>query len=111
MSSSTLYIGLRCPMTSTDAVTAPAARIQKRIASIRLPAVDLDREVRGDQQVHHGERQQVFPAELHQLVVPVPRQRPPHPDVEEQQREHLDQEPDPAELLRQERAVPAAEEE
>src|SRR5687767_4514000 len=108
ISSSTLYIGLRWPITSTEAVTATSARIQNRKASISLPAVHPDCQVRRHQQVHHRERQQELPAELHQLVIAVARQRPAHPDIEEQQRANLRQEPDPAQRHRQERPMPPA---
>src|SRR5687767_15684903 len=101
MSSSTLYIGFRCPMTSSEAITVPAARIQKRSASMcRLPAEVHDDE-RRDQQIDDCRRQQPLPAELHQLVVAIPGQRPPHPDIEEEDCEQLDEEPDPFESGRQ----------
>src|SRR6266540_776733 len=61
----------------------------------------------GRQQVQHRHGQQHLPAERHQLVVPVPRQRPAHPDIEEQNRAHFEEKPDPPERLRQKRSVPA----
>jgi hypothetical protein len=56
---------------------------------------------RRDEQIDGGDRQHVLPAELHQLVIAVARQRPPHPDIEEEQHRDLDEKPDPAEPRRQ----------
>src|SRR5262249_12882993 len=62
------------------------------------------------EEIDDGKGQQYFPTEAHQLVVAIPRESPPHPDVKEQERRNLDQEPNPSERFGQQRSVPAAEE-
>src|SRR4051812_15169051 len=99
MSSRTLYIGWRWPTTSTEAPTATVAISQNRTVSIvsqslRTLRAEAHEHVRRDEQVDHRGRQQPLPAELHQLVVAVARQRPAHPEIEEEQERDLRQEPD-----------------
>src|SRR5262249_17024124 len=98
--------------------TLRVSSVALRLSGLPVPSVisvphrtEVQPARRGDEQVDHRERQQNLPAERHQLVVAVARQRPPHPDVKEQNRRDLDQKPDPAERLGQKRSVPAAEEE
>src|SRR5258708_40198803 len=47
----------------------------------------------GNHHVDDGQRQQQFPAEAHQLVVPKARKRAAHPDINEKENGNFQQEP------------------
>src|SRR5919201_4499163 len=101
INSSTLYTGFRCAITSSDATTAMPPNKKNNIDVVsgcsRISHSEIQHAGSGHEKVHDRQRQEHLPAESHQLVVPVPRQRPAHPDVEEEDRRHFDEEPDPSE--------------
>src|SRR6185436_15079359 len=103
---STLYIGLRWPMTIAEANTASPASAQNVTTSV----IEIEDQRSRRDQVDDRRRKQELPAEPHQLVVAVSRQRPPHPDVGEENRSDLQEERHPAQTVRVEQrdAVPAA---
>src|SRR5262245_23779859 len=75
------------PPNNTQASCAPFAWLARTARSL-LPSCclksEIDHDERRDQQVQRRRRQQPLPAELHQLVIAVARQRPPHPDIEKE---------------------------
>src|SRR2546427_1508835 len=103
--SSTLWMGFRCAITRSEARTATPPNRRNSVISQSERQHERSRR----DQIQDGRRQENLPAEPHQLVVPVPRERPAHPDVEEQNRADLDQEPDPAERHGKKRTVPPTE--
>ena len=61
-----------------------AAKKKKMMNETSIRSTSGD-EQRHDHDVDHGQRQEDFPAELHQQVVFEPRDRPAHPDEDEEQ--------------------------
>src|SRR6266550_1616048 len=114
-SESTLTTGLRWRMTTSAKMTAMAAKVKKttnsiircelRVARCELADAQLatgnsqprsyppsNDEKRHQNDVHHGQRQEHLPAEVHQQVVLEARNGPAHPDEDEQQETDFDQE-------------------
>src|SRR5215210_416067 len=93
ISSITLYIGFRCPTTPIEATTVTAANTKNANTLECIGLFDPQHQGGSRHEIHHGDRQEPFPAERHQLVVAIPRERPPHPHVKKQNQKDLDEEP------------------
>src|SRR4051812_18131945 len=84
-----LFTGFGCSTTVSADTTSNVASTTN--ASVGTSAHRHDHD-RGHDDVREGQRQQLLPAEVHQLIVPVPRQAPPHEDLERAQHEHFHRE-------------------